>query len=147
VKRTLVVVLLVAAGTGVPAYAHHSFAATYVEEKSVSIEGELVQFELRNPHSWVYVMAKDENGEMQKYGAEWANATRLKQGGMTEETLKPGDIVTITGAPGRKVDEHRIHLKKIVRPADGWTWGGGGGPGGRGGPGRGGPPAGRFGRR
>ena len=132
----LLVVLSGVAATGVPASAHHSFAASYLEDQSVSIEGELVQFELRSPHSWVYVMAPDENGEMHKYGAEWANATRLKQGGMTEETLKPGDQVVITGAPARKADQHRIHLKKIVRPADGWTWGGGGGPGGRGGPGR-----------
>ena len=128
----LLVLLAGAVFFGVPVYAHHSFAAVYFEDQTVSIEGELVQFELRNPHSWVHVMAKDENGEMQKYSAEWANAARLKQGGMSEDTLKPGDLVVITGSPGRKADERRIHLKRIVRPADGWTWGGGGG-GGRGG--------------
>jgi len=135
VKRTLLVLLVGAVSAGVPVSAHHSFAAAYFEDQTVSVEGELVQFELRNPHSWVYVMARDENGEMQKYGAEWANAARLKQGGMNEDTLKPGDLVVLTGSPGRKAEEHRLHLKKIVRPADGWTWGGGGrgGPAGRGG--------------
>lgn len=144
-KRTLLVVLFGVAAAGTPASAHHSFAASYFEDQSVSLEGELVQFELRSPHSWVYVMAPDENGEMRKFGAEWANAARLKQGGMTEDTLKAGDRVIITGAPGRRPEERRLHLKKIVRPSDGWTWGGGGGPGGRGGPpGRGGPQANRH---
>jgi len=138
VKRALFVLLvlfLTAAAAGVPASAHHSFGAVYFEDESVTIEGELVEFQLRNPHCWVYFMAKDGNGEMQKYGAEWANASRLKQAGMNEQTLRPGDIIVVTGSPGRKAEEHKMHLKRIVRPSDGWTWGGGrndsGGRGGR----------------
>ena len=130
--RTMLV-LLGAIATAVPLYAHHSFSAVYFEGQSVTIEGELVRFELKNPHSWVYVMAKDEKGQLQQFEAEWANAGRLKQAGMTPETLRAGDVVVITGSPGRKPEQHQIHLKKIVRPADGWTWGGGGGPGGPGG--------------
>ena len=49
-------------GTGT-AYAHHSFAATYYEDKLVTIEGELVQFDYRNPHSFVFVMVPDEKGD------------------------------------------------------------------------------------
>jgi hypothetical protein len=41
------------------------------------------------------------------------------------DTLKPGDRVIITGAPGRNASERRIHLKSIERPADGWAWRGG----------------------
>ena len=55
-KRLLVAA--VAAWTcvfGALAYAHHSFAATYIEDKSVTIEGELVQVLFRNPHSFVHV--------------------------------------------------------------------------------------------
>jgi len=58
--------LFVAAGflmSGLSAYAHHSFTATYDEEKTVKIEGTLVQFMFRNPHAWVHVMAPDENGD------------------------------------------------------------------------------------
>ena len=59
-KRYLVV-LAVAAMTfiGAQAYAHHSFAATYLEDQTVQIEGELVQFLFRNPHSFVHVMVTD----------------------------------------------------------------------------------------
>ena len=64
--RRLLVVLLVAAAAlvGGRAYAHHSFAATYLEDQTVSIEGELVQFLFRNPHSFVHVMVKEKDGSM-----------------------------------------------------------------------------------
>ncbi|HXD74916.1 MAG TPA: DUF6152 family protein, partial [Vicinamibacterales bacterium] len=50
------------AWTAVPAYAHHSFAATYFEDKTESVEGDLVQFLFRNPHSFVHVEGKDKDG-------------------------------------------------------------------------------------
>ena len=50
-KRYLVAPLVVAAlALGSQALAHHSFAATYLEDQSVTIEGQIVQFLLRNPH-------------------------------------------------------------------------------------------------
>ena len=124
-KRALLAVLVGAFAAAAPAYAHHSFAADYLEDQRVAIEGDIVQFELRNPHSWVYVMTADENGEMQKYSAEWFSATRLQAQGVTQETIRPGDHVILNGAPGRKAAEHRLHLKSIERPADGWKWAGG----------------------
>ena len=60
-------VMLIAAGTaimGAQAYAHHSFAATYLEDQTVTIEGEMVQFLFRNPHSFVHIMVKENDGTM-----------------------------------------------------------------------------------
>lgn len=108
------------AGTGLAA--HHSFAAYYFEEQSVSIEGAIDAFEFRAPHAWVYVMAPDADGRLQRYAAEWANPTRLRGDGITRDTLTPGDRVVITGSPGRTPSEFKIHLKRIQRPADGWEW-------------------------
>jgi len=51
--------------TAVPLIAHHSFAATYFEDQTVTIKGKLVQFLYRNPHSFVHVEAPDDKGEMQ----------------------------------------------------------------------------------
>ena len=75
--------------SGFSAYAHHSFTATYDENKTVEIEGELVQFMFRNPHAWVHVMAPDENGEMQRWGVEGGGAGALTGQGVTRESLKP----------------------------------------------------------
>ena len=105
-----------------PVSAHHSFPAHYFEDQTVSVEGELVEFEYRAPHAWVRVMAPDDKGVLQQFSAEWANPSRLSQLGVTKETLKAGDRVIISGSPGRNPAERRIHLKSIQRPADGWAW-------------------------
>ena len=71
-KRRLAVSFLVfaALAIGARAYAHHSFAATYREKDSVTIEGELVQLDFRNPHSFVHVMVKEKDGSMVRYAIE-----------------------------------------------------------------------------
>jgi DNA/RNA endonuclease YhcR with UshA esterase domain len=124
VKPALLTLLFGAVALAVSTSAHHSYAAHYVEDQSVSIEGELVQVEYRNPHSWVHVNARDETGVMRQVAAEWASAPRLKQSGVSEETLKPGDRVIITGSPSRNPTEYTMHLKSIQRRADGWQWSG-----------------------
>lgn len=126
-------VLLVAgmAVFGARAYAHHSFAATYLEDQEVTIEGDLVQFLYRNPHSFVHVMApdsKEKNGEMYRWAVEWGGGGQLGQQGVTRETLKPGDHVIITGSPGRNTEDHRVRLLTFRRPKDAshpqeWSWG------------------------
>lgn len=102
--------------------AHHSFAATYLEGQSVTIEGDLVTFELRNPHSFVNVMVKDPSGQMVRYLVEWGSTTQL-QGKISRETLKAGDHIIITGNPARNADDHRVRLVTLRRPKDGWSWG------------------------
>ena len=82
---------------GTTAFAHHSFAAYYDEGQRVSIEGEVVAFELRSPHAWVYVMAPDKDGVMRKFGAEWANPRRLSQAGIDAQTIRTGDRVIVDG--------------------------------------------------
>ena len=105
------------------AWAHHSFAVDYLESESVSVEGEITEFRYRNPHAIVMLQAPDEQGKMVVYAAEWAGAGRLGGQGITADTLKPGDRVKIDGAPGRNPADHKIHLKQIERPSDGWKWG------------------------
>ena len=126
-RAALLTLLVGVVALRVPVAAHHSFPAHYLEDQTVSIEGELVEFEYRAPHAWVRVMAPDEKGVVQQFSAEWANPSRLTQLGVTKETLKPGDRVVVTGSPGRNPAERRIHLKSIQRPADGWEWKGRGG--------------------
>ena len=57
-KRNLFVAFLVAGVLACAAqlYAHHSFTATYHEDQTVKIEGKLIQFQFRNPHSFVQVL-------------------------------------------------------------------------------------------
>ena len=67
-------------------------------------------------------MVEDENGQTQRFSAEWSNTNRLRRQGITRDTLKTGDHVIITGSPGRNPREHTLHLKSFERPADGFEW-------------------------
>ena len=119
--------LVIAAGafmTAAPAFAHHSFAATYFEDKKMTVEGNLVQFLFRNPHSFVQVEAPDDSGKMVRWAIEWAGGGQLGQQGVTRETLKPGDHVIVVGNPGRNPEDHRLRMVNITRPSDGFKWGG-----------------------
>ena len=123
-KRYLVVLLAVGAFVvGAQAYAHHSFAATYLEDQTVTIEGELVQFLFRNPHSFVHVMVKEKDGSMARYAVEWGGTGQLGGQGVTRETLKSGDVVVVSGTPGRNPLDRRVRLVTLLRPKDGFVWG------------------------
>ena len=125
-KRFMLALVIAAAAivSGGRAFAHHSFAATYFEDKTQKVEGKLVQFLFRNPHSFIQVEAEDENGVMQRYAVEWGAGGQLGRQGVTRDTLKPGDHVIIVGNPGRNPEDHRLRMVSITRPSDGWKWGG-----------------------
>jgi thiamine monophosphate kinase len=74
----------------------------------------------------VHVMAPDPNDKSMVYrwAVEWGGGGQLGQQGVTRDTLKPGDHVIITGSPGRNPQDHRLRMRTIFRPKDGWRWGG-----------------------
>lgn len=122
-KRPLIALTLATACVcGGRVYAHHSFAATYVENQKTSIEGEVVQFVYRNPHALVQVMAPDSNRQMQRWTIEWEGRGQLDHEGVTGMTLKAGDRVIVTGNPGRNAADHWMRAQTISRPRDGWSW-------------------------
>jgi hypothetical protein len=119
-RRLLAAALIVLMSSATSA--HHSFAAEYFEEQKVSLEGDVIAFELKNPHSFLYLAVIDETGKPQKFSAEWSNPARLKQAGFTTDSFKPGDHLIITGSPARDSAARTIHLRTIRRPSDGWKW-------------------------
>jgi hypothetical protein len=104
-------------------YAHHSLGATYDGDKEIKLEGKIVQFLLRNPHSFLHIEAKDAKGEMQRWSLEWRSAGSLSQQGVNRDTLKLGDDVVITASPSRTPSDYRGVLKTLYRKSDGLGWG------------------------
>jgi hypothetical protein len=115
-------VLLVGSAFAAAASAHHSFTATYDEAGEMRIEGEVVQFLFRNPHSMIHVSAPDATGAVHRWAIEWAGVGTLAGEGVTRETLRIGDQVLVSGNPGRNAADHRLRLLSIERPLDGWKW-------------------------
>jgi len=106
-----------------PAFGHHSFAATYYEDQEAGIDGNIIQFLFRNPHSFVHVEAPDETGTMRRWVVEWRGASGLSSQGVGGNTLRVGDAVTITGSKARDPADYRLRMVTLTRKSDGFTWG------------------------
>jgi len=116
-SRLLFLMVLALGMSAVAAYGHHSFAGTYVEDKSVTLDGTVAEFNIRNPHSFISVEVKDKDGNLTRWGGEWAGVTQLSEGGVNRFTLKIGDHIIIDGAPARDASDHKVLVRQVVRPA------------------------------
>jgi len=121
-SRILAAVLIAGAWALPPVVsAHHSFPGTYVENRTVTIEGDLAQIVFRNPHSFVQVMVQ-ERGSRVRYDVEWVGAGELVRDGITQTTLKQGDRVVISGLPGASAGDRRVRMLSLRRVKDGLGW-------------------------
>jgi len=121
--RKLLAAAAVVLAASATAYAHHSYAATYDVTREIKLEGKLVQFVYRNPHSFVHVMAPDEKGAPQRWAVEWSGTTQLGSQGVNRETLKVGDDVVIFARPSRVPGEYRALMLRLKRTSDGFARG------------------------
>ena len=106
-----------------PLSSHHSFADYYLEEDTIEVEGDILEFQYRNPHSWIHIVGPDPFGKQKQYSAEWASVSRFERDGITRNTLREGDTVRIWASPSRNPSDNKIRLKRIQRRSDGWQWG------------------------
>ena len=83
------------------AQAHHSFAAFFDPDKSVTVTGTVTEFRFTNPHGLIALDVKRPDGTIQKWGAETNAPVVLVRRGWTRDVIKPGDVVTIDGWPSR----------------------------------------------
>ena len=108
--------------------AHHSFAGTYIEGQLMKIEGKIVEFNVRNPHSYIVIEVEGKDGKKVKWGGEWGSVTQLSQGGVDRFTLEVGDYLIIEGAPPRDSTDKKVLVRRVSRPATdakpAWEWSG-----------------------
>jgi hypothetical protein len=122
VSRTVVLILIaVWSAAGIVGYAHHPYN-TYDLKREVTITGDVVRLTYAEPHSFMLVRDRA-RGVQTVWIAELLGAGRLRAQGVTPESLKAGERVTVTGSPGRVAADRRMLVKTLVRARDGWTWG------------------------
>ena len=83
-----------------PALPHHSHAM-FDHEKEVTINGTVAEWVFRNPHVYLYVETKLDNGETVKYSVEMSNITNMIRAGFGANTFKHGDKVSVKLNPLR----------------------------------------------
>jgi len=110
----------IAAG-GVAAHGHHSIASVYDSSRRVNIEGSLTQFQLINPHPFLYIDVTEGHGAAQQWRLEMDNRSELAAIGVTAATFKPGDRVVVSGSLAR-AEPRSLYLLRLDRPADGFWY-------------------------
>src|SRR5690349_645933 len=80
-----------------PVSAHHAFAAEYDEKKLVIVSGIVTGIQWANPHAWLYVSGRDENGAAASWAFEMGAPGGLVHRGWKKGELKKGDRVAVDG--------------------------------------------------
>jgi hypothetical protein len=95
------VVCAVAVAASAPVLAHHSFQATFDENKPVKLTGAVTKMEWSNPHIWFFIDVKNPDGSVTNWALEMASPNSLMRLGWKRDSLKPGDVVMVEGRQAR----------------------------------------------
>lgn len=109
--------LFVAMGSGA-AMAHHS-ATMFDHTKIVPLSGTVKEFQWKNPHAWLVVMAPGPSGPATEYTIECSTINILARKGWTHDAFKPGDKISLTMNPMKDGSTAGFILKATT--ADGRT--------------------------
>ncbi|OFW17857.1 MAG: hypothetical protein A3H97_12570 [Acidobacteria bacterium RIFCSPLOWO2_02_FULL_65_29] len=89
-------VLLVA-----PVLAHHNLIAQFSTNKPVSLRGTLTKMEWTNPHAWIHVSVKGEDGRAEEWAIETGSPLAMQRRGLKRTDFKPGIEIIVGGFAAR----------------------------------------------
>jgi thiamine monophosphate kinase len=92
------VLALAAAGA---AGAHHAITLNYDPDSSGTIEGVVDEVFWANPHVHYYLTVTDAEGATRLWDMETGNLNVMRSRGLTRDSIKVGDRLTVTGTLGR----------------------------------------------
>jgi len=99
------------------AFAHHAYTAEFDTTKPVKVTGVVTKLEWSNPHIWIYLDVTDDTGSVTNWGFSASPPGMLLRRGITKNSLKIGDVLTISGH--RAKDGSNNASGNIVTTADG----------------------------
>ena len=77
--------------------AHHAFSAEFDANAPIRVEGRVVKVDWINPHAWVHVETRQEDGKALIWELEAGTPNTLIRRGLTKTLLTPGAEVTVRG--------------------------------------------------
>ncbi len=83
------------------AAAHHSLAALFDTARTVTVTGEVTQFDFIAPHGYIHMNVADESGEPTVWQLETYPPGMLIRKGLTPDVLRPGQKISARGYPSR----------------------------------------------
>ena len=98
----------------IPLLAHHG-ASEYDMTKIVTLRATVTELLFVNPHTLLSFTVKDDSGKTMEWQGELPSPNLLSRRGWSRSTLKPGDQVTVIGAPAKN-GQNGMQVKKLVFP-------------------------------
>src|SRR3984957_1394755 len=95
--ETFRLVILAGALAGTPALAHHSFAAEYSVDQPITLKGTLTKVEWTNPHGWIYIDVKDDDGKVTNWAVEFGAPNALLRRGLRKTDFPAGVELLVKG--------------------------------------------------
>ena len=99
-----------------PVFAHHAGTA-YDRNNPVTVTGTVTEYEFANPHILIHFDVKEKTGAVTRWVAQSGTPKMLFKVGWNRETLKPGDIITLTGFPAK--DGRKTITVRNLKPPKG----------------------------
>ncbi|HLF11790.1 MAG TPA: DUF6152 family protein [Gammaproteobacteria bacterium] len=89
---------LLAAARAAP---HHAFAAEFDINRPVKLTGIVTKIEMTNPHAWLFIDAKNDDGSVQNWAIELVGINDLLRLGWGRDKVKAGDVIAVDGFGAR----------------------------------------------
>jgi hypothetical protein len=119
IRRKLIQAALFCAATicGAPSisFAHHSFTAEFDVHRRVILHGTVAKFEMSNPHGWITLDVKDDDGRTTQWLVALSSPEFLLRSGWKRDSLKVGDDTTID-AVRSKDSPHTVAANVVTLP-------------------------------
>jgi hypothetical protein len=90
-------VIVAAMLASLPARAHHAFAQEFDEKRPIKLQGTVTKWEVINPHSWIHLDVKSQDGKMTSWMIEGGSPNALFRQGFTKDSLPPGSEIIVEG--------------------------------------------------
>jgi hypothetical protein len=84
-----------------PVVAHHSFAAEFDLNQPIKLRGVVTKVEFMNPHSWIHINVKKDDGTVEDWAVEGGTANTLFRMGVNKNSLAVGTEIIVDGYRAR----------------------------------------------
>jgi hypothetical protein len=112
-RRSRFVLFMAAAFGAGGTMAHHS-PVMFDQTQQVTLTGTVREFQWTNPHSYIQLLVKNEQGQEEEWSLEMGASVYLYNLGWRPSSVKAGDTLTVTIAPLRKGGNGGLLLKALT---------------------------------